>query len=135
MYTSDIFETPLESIFFQDSKLYVALAYDSLANGHSVIVWKDNVEDLNLLSSNDYEYLMDVVDVTRATLKEYYLVEKVYLMYMDETKQVHWHLIPRYSNQGINALNHEPVKLADFSDVSKLKDIFTKNHYKMIVEN
>src|SRR3989344_4637760 len=107
----DIFNTPPDSVFYEDNKLFVALAYDSLTKGHSVIVWKDKVEDINSLSSNDYEYLMDVVNVTRETLKEYYKVEKVYLMYLDEVKQVHWHLIPRYNEKGFNVLNHTPNKL------------------------
>lgn len=131
----DIFDTPTESIFFEDNILYVALAYDSLAKGHSVIVWKDKVEDLNSLKSNDYEYLMDVVSVARETLKEYYGVEEVYLMYLDEIRQVHWHFIPRYNEKGFNVLNHAPKKLTNFDDAVNLQEIFKKNHYKMMVEN
>ena len=131
----DIFNTPPDSVFYEDNKLFVALAYDSLTKGHSVIVWKDKVEDINSLSSNDYEYLMDVVNVTRETLKVYYKVEKVYLMYLDEVKQVHWHLIPRYNEKGFNVLNHTPNKLDNFDDAIKLQENFKKNQYKMMVEN
>ena len=131
----DIFNTPPDSVFYEDNKLFVALAYDSLTKGHSVIVWRDKVEDINSLSSNDYEYLMDVVNVTRETLKEYYKVEKVYLMYLDEVKQVHWHLIPRYNEKGFNVLNHTPNKLDNFDDTIDLRENFKKNQYKMMVEN
>ena len=131
----DIFNTPPDSEFYEDNKLFVALAYDSLTKGHSVIVWRDKVEDINSLSSNDYEYLMDVVNVTRETLKEYYKVEKVYLMYLDEVKQVHWHLIPRYNEKGFNVLNHTPNKLDNFDDTIDLRENFKKNQYKMMVEN
>ena len=131
----DIFNTPPDSVFYEDNKLFVALAYDSLTKGHSVIVWRDKVEDINSLSSNDYDYLMDVVNVTRETLKVYYKVEKVYLMYLDEVKQVHWHLIPRYNEKGFNVLNHTPNKLDNFDDAIKLQENFKKNQYKMMVEN
>ena len=31
-------------------------------------------------------------------------MKKVYLIYMDETQHVHWHLIPRYNEKGYDVI-------------------------------
>lgn len=127
--------TPKESIIFDDSKVIVALAYESITQGHCVVIWKEEEEDINKLNTEDYEYLMDVVDVTRDILRKFYKVEKVYLMYLDETRWVHWHLIPRYGERGFDVLKHKPEKVADFQDIKDLSEIFKEFHLKMIIEN
>jgi diadenosine tetraphosphate (Ap4A) HIT family hydrolase len=33
---------------------------------------------------------------------------------MDEAKQVHWHLVPRYDEKGFNLLIHNPKEVKDF---------------------
>lgn len=58
---------------------------------------------------------MDMVNSVRTAMLGALAVEKVYLMYMDEVNQVHWHLVPRYNVKGINALAHEPSILSDYS--------------------
>lgn len=132
---NEILNTPKESIFYEDSRVLVALAYEPISKGHSVVLWKDKTEDINALSTEDYEYLMDVVDVARDTLREFYNVEKVYLMYLDEAKWVHWHLVPRYNEKGLNLLKHEPIRTDDFVDREELSKMFKENHQKMILEN
>jgi len=122
----DQFNTPKESIFYEDSKLYCALAYAPLAKGHVVIVWKDDVKDLSKLNEEEYDYLMDKVDEVRDVLKSFYNVEKVYLLYMDEAAHVHWHLVPRYEIMGFNNLCHEPEKQTDFSHAKKLQKLLSK---------
>jgi hypothetical protein len=57
---------------------------------------------------------MDVVDDVRDVLLDVLDLEKVYLIYMDETEHVHWHLVPRYDEKGFNVLEHEPDELEDF---------------------
>ena len=104
-----------ESVIYEDNKLYVCLAHHAIAMGHTVIVWKNKVKDLNKLSKKDYEYLMVKVDEIRNALITSLKVEKVYLIYMDEAKHVHWHLIPRYNKKGYNLLKHKPVEVKDFS--------------------
>lgn len=107
---------PLDgAIIFEDEFLYVCLANFPIANGHCVVVWKEDIADVHLLSRNHYEYLMDIVDQTRNALIATLDIEKVYLIYMDEIKHVHWHLIPRYNEQGFNVLNHESSELTDTS--------------------
>ena len=65
---------------------------------------------------------MDKVDEVRNALIKTLKVKKVYLLYMDEAKHVHWHLIPRYNIKGYNVLKHKPNKLKDFSLASKIKN-------------
>lgn len=106
---------PKESMLYEDEWLYVCLARFPLSRGHAVIVWKHAKEDLRELSDHEYDYLMEMVDVVRDALLRALGVEKVYLLYMDEAKQVHWHLVPRYDEQGMNVLAHTPEETTDFS--------------------
>ena len=102
------------AMIYEDKKLYACLATSPLAKGHTVVVWKKRVKDLHLLSRKDYEYLMDRVDEIRNWMMKALRVKKVYLLYMDEVKHVHWHLIPRYDKKGFAALEAKPKKLKDF---------------------
>lgn len=109
------------AVFYADKKLYVALANYPITRGHVVVVWKKKVTDLHLLNREDYEYLMDVVDTVRDSMLKTLKIKKVYLMYMDEAKHVHWHLIPRYNKRGMNVLEEKPKKLEDTSLAKKFK--------------
>jgi len=110
-----------DAMIFEDEQLYVCLANFPLTKGHTVVVWKDRVADLHLLNREQYEHLMAVVDQARNALTKTLSIEKVYLMYMDEIKHVHWHLIPRYDEQGLNALTHAPTELRDTSLAQQIK--------------
>ncbi|MDP2655558.1 MAG: HIT family protein [bacterium] len=110
-----------ESIIYDADKLYVCLASFPITRGHTIVVWKEPVRDINLLQRQDYEYLMDVVDEVRASLLKVLGVEKVYLLYMDEVQHVHWHLIPRFEESGFNVLLHEAKEINDFSLASEIK--------------
>ncbi len=111
-----------QAIIHEDKKLYACLANYPIAKGHTVIVWKKSISDLHLLSKKDYEYLMDKVDQVRNALLKTLKIKKVYLIYMDEANQVHWHLVPRYDEKGFNIFNHKPSKLTDFSLTQKIKN-------------
>ena len=117
----DLPKPPAEAMIFEDDKLYVCLASFPLTRGHSVVVWKKKVKDLNLLDREDYEHLMDVVELARKAIMKTLMVEKVYLLYLDETKHVHWHLVPRYKEQGITVLNHDAEELKNFHLAGKIK--------------
>lgn len=108
------------AVFFENEYLYVCLANNPIANGHCVVVWKENIADIHLLLRSQYEHLMDIVDQTRNAMIRTLDIEKVYLIYMDEVKHVHWHLIPRYNEQGFNVLNHESSELTDTSLAEKI---------------
>ena len=116
------FPEPKEgAVFYEDNKLYAALANDPITKGHVVVVWKDNVSDLHLLSRKNYEYLMDKVDVIRNAMLKTLNLKKIYLIYMDEAKHVHWHLVPRYNEKGYDVFEHKPNELKDFSLTKKFK--------------
>ncbi len=126
--------TPKNSIIFEDNRVMIALAYEPITKGHCVVIWKTGEEDICKLSIEDYEYLMDVVDVTRDSLREFYNLEKVYLMYLDEVNWVHWHLIPRYDEKGFNILKHKPERINVFEDTQELAEKFKKYYQKIILE-
>lgn len=123
---------PAKAMLYEDEMLYVCLASYPLTKGHTVVVWKDRVEDLHSLSRGDFEHLMNIVDITRNLLLEKLKVEKVYLMYMDEVKQVHWHLVPRYEESGFNVLLHTPVQTEDFS-IAKILRVDFINRVKNFI--
>jgi len=109
------------AIIYEDKKLYACLANEPIVDGHTVVVWKDKVADLHLLTRENYEYLMERVNEIRNAMLEALGVEKVYLLYMDEAKQVHWHLVPRYSKMGFENLLQKPEKIKDFSLDDKIR--------------
>ena len=111
-----------KAIIYEDKKLYACLANFPIIKGHTVVVWKEKVSDLHLLSKKDYEYLMDRVDEIRNALLKTLRLKKIYLIYLDEVKQVHWHLIPRYNQEGFNVLMHKPKKIKDFNLAEKIKN-------------
>ena len=110
-----------KALIYEDSKVYVCLANFPIVRGHTIIVWKKSVSDLQKLSKKEYEYLMDKVDEVRNALIKTLKVKKVYLVYMDEINQVHWHLFPRYNKKGFNIFNHKSSKLTDFSLTNEIK--------------
>ena len=112
---SDLPKPKPGAVFYEDKKLYAALANYPIAQGHVVVVWKRKVTDLHLLNTKDYEYLMDVVDAVRNSQLKTLKIQKVYLIYMDEAKHVHWHLVPRYNQKGMNVLEEKPKQLKDTS--------------------
>ena len=115
-----------EAIFYEDKYVYACLANFPIVNGHSIVVWKNKASDLHLLSRKKYEHLMDIVDITRNALLKALKIKKVYLLYMDEVNQVHWHLIPRYNEKGYNVFKHQPKKIQDFSLAKKIRDNIRK---------
>ncbi len=110
-----------KSIIYNDEKLYVCLATHPITRGHTVIVWKHAAPDLRRLCDRDYDYLMDTVKAVRNAMLKALKINKVYLIYMDEAKHVHWHLVPRYNVKGYNIFLHKPKKITDFSLAQKIK--------------
>lgn len=111
-----------DSLIYQNDKLYICLASFPITKGHTVVVWKKHVPDLHLLSKMDYEYLMDKVDEVRNGLMKALNVKKIYLIYMDEAKHVHWHLIPRYNKKGYDIFKYNPTKLKDFELAKRIRN-------------
>lgn len=110
------------AVVYEDKKLYACLASRPLASGHVIVVWKKKMRDLRLLSRRDFEYLMDAVDRVRNAMLRALGVPKVYLLYMDEANQVHWHLVPRRHEKGYTLLTHRPKRLWNFSLAARLSE-------------
>lgn len=115
---------PKEAIVYENNFLYVCLASFPITSGSTVVVWKGGIVDLHLLNQQEYRYLMDIVDITRDALLRVCYVEKVYLIYMDEAREVHWHLVPRYNEEGFNIFKHEPLETKDFALAPLLQEAF-----------
>ena len=109
------------AVFFEDNNLYATLANHPITVGHVVVVWKKKVTDLHLLNKKNYEHLMNVIDFVRNSMIKTLKIKKVYLIYMDEIKHVHWHLVPRYVEKGMNVLEEKPKKLIDTDLAQKFK--------------
>lgn len=110
-----------KAMIYEDKTLYASLATHPIAEGHVVVVWKKDVADLHLLSERDYYYLMEKVNAVRDAMLKTLKIKKVYLIYMDEARHVHWHLVPRYNERGFDVLMHKPARITDFSLASKIK--------------
>jgi len=115
------------AIIYEDKKLYACLANKPIVKGHAVVVWKEKVPDIHLLSKKNYKYLMDRVNEIRNAMLKALKVKKVYLLYMDEVKQVHWHLVPRYNATGLKNLAHKPGKIKDFLLDDKIRSYLKKS--------
>lgn len=111
-----------EAIIYEDDRLYACLANYPKTRGHTVVVWKEDLPDLKELSADEYDHLMERVDNLRDAMIEALGVEKVYLVYMDENQHVHWHLIPRYVDEGVEVLEHDPDELEDFSPALEIEE-------------
>ncbi len=117
----ELMTPPPEAIFYEDDRVYACLASFPDTVGHSVVVWKERKLDLHELVREEYEHLMDVVDMIRNAQLATLGVEKVYLVYMDETMHVHWHLVPRYKEMGATLLMKDPKETHDFKLAFELK--------------
>jgi len=110
-----------QAILYEDDLLYACLASYPVTPGHVVVVWKKDVSDLRRLSERDYDYLMDTVNTVRTAMIKALKIKKVYLLYMDEARHVHWHLVPRYNEKGFDVFLHTPSQSKDFSLAPKIK--------------
>lgn len=90
------FPEPLEgTVFYEDTNAYACLAFHPMVEGHTIVVWKEDVEDLNDMNLIDYDHLMRVVFMVRNALMRAYNAPKVYVAYLDESRHVHVYLLPR----------------------------------------
>ena len=111
---------PPAAIIYQNHLLYACLATYPITRGHVVVVWKEEITDLHRLAERDYDYLMDTVNSLRDAMLKALHIEKVYLIYMDEARHVHWHLVPRYNEKGFDVFLHKPTKTTDFTLAHKI---------------
>jgi len=115
------------SVFYEDDKVYACLAFEPIVEGHTIVAWKkQHMGDLSYLSAEDYQYLMSKVNMVRSALAQFYGAPKVYLAYLDETGDVHWHLFPRKRDdcvKGFLLMVQKAGKLEDLSAALPLQSI------------
>ena len=117
------FPAPVKgSVFYEDEFVYACLAFAPIVEGHTIIYWKNNVNDMNKLSMDDYAKLMMFVFRIRGVLLKVYQTDKVYIVYLDEVYNVHLQLFPRKSDglMGYELLNQPAGNLTDFSKIPLL---------------
>ena len=118
------FPEPMEgTVFYEDSRAYACLAFEPIAEGHTIVAWKEDVEDISHLSPEDYQHLMEIVQMVRNALLYVYNTPKVYLAYLDEIRHVHWHLFPRKEGgeTGFSLLAKPHGELTDLSAIPRLR--------------
>jgi diadenosine tetraphosphate (Ap4A) HIT family hydrolase len=115
------------TVFYEDDKVYACLAFEPIVEGHTIVHWKQkHSEDLSYLSSEDYLHLMTIVYEVRNALMQYYEAPKVYLAYLDETCDVHWHLFPRKKDapmKGFEMMTQKGSPIKDLSAVEHLRSL------------
>jgi diadenosine tetraphosphate (Ap4A) HIT family hydrolase len=115
-----------EAIVYENDFLYICCASYPITKGHLVVVWKEDAEDIHSLTRQEYELLMDSVQMARDAQLTLLGVKKVYLIYMDEAKQVHWHLVPRYKIIGFSIFSHSPKIAKKFPLAKDFRKILKK---------
>ncbi|MBA7604550.1 hypothetical protein ES703_11675 [subsurface metagenome] len=118
------------SVFYEDEKLYACLAFNPIVKGHTIVAWREDVEDLNDLSLEDVLYLTSAIYRIRQALLEVYNIDKVYVCYLDEARHVHFHLFPREKDgeMGFKLLlqPHGELTDKDLSVVPNLRSLLEK---------
>ncbi|MDB5161267.1 MAG: Peptidase of plants and bacteria [Candidatus Saccharibacteria bacterium] len=104
---------PKEAIIYEDDDVFVCVADHPITKGHCRVIWKHPATNLSQLGQNEYLHLMRVVDQARNALAATLGAENIYLLFMDETDQAHWDLVPRYNTKGLNIFLHKPQKRYD----------------------
>jgi diadenosine tetraphosphate (Ap4A) HIT family hydrolase len=120
----DLPEPKEGAVFWEEEDFYACLANEPKVRGHSILVWRNQVEDLTLLDDEEYLKLMEALEIVQEALEDFYNTDKVYLAYIDETRHVHWHLIPRKNDEkGLKLLTGESGELTDTEDARKIQEL------------
>jgi diadenosine tetraphosphate (Ap4A) HIT family hydrolase len=120
----DLPEPKEGAVFWEKEDFYACLANEPKVRGHSILVWRNQVEDLTLLDDEEYLKLMEALETVQEALEDFYNTDKVYLAYIDETRHVHWHLIPSKNDEkGLKLLTGESGELTDTEDARKIQEL------------
>ena len=118
------------SIFYEDEKVYACLAFEPVVDGHTVAAVKRNdIDDIGKLPKEERSHLLRLVfEAVRPALIECYQIEKVYVVYIDETRHPHFHLYPseKGGEQGFGLMTRRYKELTDFSMIPRLRSYTAK---------
>jgi len=111
------------TVFYEDSRVYACLAFEPIVEGHTIVAWKERKRDISHLDTEDYQHLMEIVQMVRNALLVIYDIPKVYVAYLDEVRHVHWHLFPRKEGgeTGFSLLAKPHGELTDLSVIPRLQ--------------
>ncbi len=89
------FNFPNDDIIFEDKKVLVILDVDWAVKGHTLVIWKEHVENVSELSLNDYLYFSEIFHKTEKALSDILKVDKsIVLKSGILVSHFHFHIYP-----------------------------------------
>jgi diadenosine tetraphosphate (Ap4A) HIT family hydrolase len=95
-----------DHVLYEDDRLFAVLASDPRSPGHTIVVWREHVQDFTGLDDRGTAHLFSVcARVARAILAALAGTERVYMVTMCDGPGNHLHiqLIPRYQHEAIGS--------------------------------
>ena len=95
----ELCESPGGEVLHQGGQFRVVLVDDALYPGFCRLIWHDHVKEVTDLNELDRMLLMDVLWQVEQVLREVMQPEKINLASLGNVvPHLHWHLIPRYTD-------------------------------------
>jgi diadenosine tetraphosphate (Ap4A) HIT family hydrolase len=95
----ELCESPGGEVLHQGAQCRVVLIDDALYPGFCRVIWHDHVKEVTDLNELDRMLLMDVLCQVEQVLREVMQPEKINLASLGNVvPHLHWHLIPRYTD-------------------------------------
>ena len=95
----ELCESPGGEVLHQGGQFRVVLVDDALYPGFCRLIWHDHVKEVTDLNELDRMLLMDVLWQVEHVLREVMQPEKINLASLGNVvPHLHWHLIPRYTD-------------------------------------
>lgn len=108
-------EPPENNVFYEDNFCCAWLVSEAVAEGHTIVALKEEITDINNIPLADYKVLAEIIYFVRDALIKVFKVDNVYILYINDRKRVHFHLIPRAKGgvEGLKLLTQAPHQLSD----------------------
>ncbi|WP_051919199.1 HIT family protein [Basilea psittacipulmonis] len=88
-----------QDIIWENHKLRVVFGQDPHFPNYTKVIWKEHAKEMSDLSAIDQIYLFKVMVVIEEVQKHLLKADKVNLaQFGNKVPHLHWHIIPRYSN-------------------------------------
>ena len=95
----ELCESPGGEVIHQATQFRVVLVDDALYPGFCRVIWHDHAREVTDLNELDRMLLMDVLWQVEHVLREVMQPEKINLASLGNVvPHLHWHLIPRYTD-------------------------------------
>lgn len=99
MATCELCDQPGGTVVHRDDKLRVVLVGDANYPGFCRVIWNAHVKEMTDLPASDRTHFMAVVWQVETALREVMQPDKINLACLGNmTPHLHWHVIPRYSD-------------------------------------